>query len=231
MKIHHHPASTTSRGVMLFAADRGIPYQPVVVDLFTGEHLGDRYAALNPSRLVPLLEDGAFRLSECSAILKYLAETSGSPAYPADPRQRARINERMDWFNTQFNREFCYGFVYPQIFPLHRRPDAGAQAATLAWHGERARQWMDVLDRHLIGSQPFVCGDAITVADYLGAPMVALGQIVRVDFAAWPNVQRWLATMQALPAWKDVLAVIDGYAASIAAQAFEPLQAAELEAA
>lgn len=231
MKLYHHPASTTSRIVMLFAAESGIRYEPIVVDLFTGEQLGERYAALNPSRLIPMLEDGTFRLTECSAILKYLAETTGSPAYPADTRQRARVNERMDWFNTQFSRDFCYGFVYPQIFPPHRRPHAGAQAATLDWHRGRARQWLAVLDGHLIGSNEYVCGNEITIADYLGAPMVALGGIVGVEFARYPNVQRWLAKMKALPAWKKVFAVINDYAASIAADEFDPLEAAELEAA
>ena len=28
----------------------------------------------------------------------------------------------MDWFNTQFYRDFGYGVVYPQIFPNHKRP-------------------------------------------------------------------------------------------------------------
>lgn len=231
MKLYHHPASTTSRVVMLFAAESGIACEPVVVDLFTGEQLGARYAALNPSRLLPLLEDGPFRLTECSAILKYLAEKAGSPAYPADARQRARVNERMDWFNTQFNRDFCYGFVYPQVFPPHRRPDARVQAATLDWHRGRARQWLAVLDEHLIGANAYTCGDAPTLADYLGAPMVAVGEVAGIGFDAYPNVQRWLATMKARPAWADVFAVIDGYAESIAVQRFESLEAAELEAA
>lgn len=231
MKLHHHPASTTSRAVMLFAAESGIAYEPVVVDLFTGEHLGEPYAALNPNRQVPVLEDGAFRLTECSAILKYLAERTGSPAYPADLKQRARINERMDWFNTQFCRDFAYGFVYPQIFPTHKRPNAHAQGLTLGWHREKARQWLEVLDRHIIGpDQAYVCGNAITLADYLGAPLVALGEVARVDFGPYPNVRRWMAAMKSLRSWPAVFAAIDGYAASLADAAFEPLGVTELEA-
>ena len=38
MKLYYHPASTTSRPVMLFAAENGIPLDMQVVDLFTGEH-------------------------------------------------------------------------------------------------------------------------------------------------------------------------------------------------
>lgn len=230
MKIHHHPASTTSRAVMLFAAESGIDYEPVVVDLFSGEHFGDRYAGINPNRLVPVLEDGDFRLTECSAILKYLAELVDSPAYPADLRLRARVNERMDWFNTQLVRDFAYGFVYPQIFPTHKRVNSYLQEMTLEWHRDKARHWLEVLDRHILGARSHVCGDAITLADYLGAPMVALGEVARLDYSPYPNVRRWLAGMKALPSWAGTFAAIDGYAAAIAGKAFEPLEAMELQA-
>ena len=39
MKLYYHPISTTSRPVMLFAAEAGIPLEMQVVDLFTGEHV------------------------------------------------------------------------------------------------------------------------------------------------------------------------------------------------
>ena len=74
MKLYYHPVSTTSRPIMLFAAEAGIDLEYQVVDLMTGEHMGDAYAAINPNKQVPVLEDGNFRMTESSAILKYLAE-------------------------------------------------------------------------------------------------------------------------------------------------------------
>ena len=41
MKVHYHPASTTSRPIMLFAAEEGADNEFKVVDLFTGEHCKD----------------------------------------------------------------------------------------------------------------------------------------------------------------------------------------------
>lgn len=224
IKIHGHPASTASRAVMLFAADSGIAYKLETVDIFSGQHMGAAYAALNPNRLVPLLEEGDFRLSESSAILKYLADTAASPSHPRGLHERARIHERMDWFNTQINRDLVYGFVYPQIFPQHKREGDATQQATLAWHAPRARQWLDVLDRHFLGERnAYVCGPSITLADYLGAPMVALGEVARLDYAPYPNIRRWLATMKRSPHWSPVFAAIDGYAASLASHRFQPL--------
>lgn len=86
MKLYYHPASTTSRPIMTFVAEAGIEIDMQVVDLFTGEHFQPAYDAINPNHLVPVLEDGSFRLTESSAILKYLAEKSGSPLYPQPSR-------------------------------------------------------------------------------------------------------------------------------------------------
>ena len=126
MKLYYHPISTTSRPIALFAAEAGIPLDYQVVDLFTGEHYKEPFVSVNPNRQVPVLEDGDFRLTESSAILKYLADKTNSPAYPKDLKQRAKINEMMDWLNTQFYREYGYGFIYPQIFPNNKRPSDAA---------------------------------------------------------------------------------------------------------
>jgi glutathione S-transferase len=216
MKIYYHPASTTSRPLMLFAAESGIEVEFQVVDLFTGEHFKPPYEAVNPNHLVPVLEDGDFRLTESSAILKYLAEKVGSPAYPKDLRQRARVNERMDWVNTQICRDFAYGFVYPQIFRGHKRPAEEVQAATLNWGKERAQGWMKVLDQHWIGPKNnYLCGDQITIADYFAASFIALGDVVRTDFSPYPNVARWLNGMKQLKSWSKVNETINGFAASL----------------
>src|SRR5262252_7348929 len=150
MKLYMHPVSMTSRPVRLFIADNKIDCDQQLVDLMTGEHLQPPYGAINPNRLVPVLEDGDFRLTESSAILKYLADKINSPAYPKDLKQRAKVNERMDWINTQMCRDLAYGFIYPQIFPHHKRPTNEVQSGTLAWAKERANGWIKVLDEHII---------------------------------------------------------------------------------
>jgi glutathione S-transferase len=200
MKLYFHPVSTTSRPIMLFAADQRIQLDYQLVDLMTEEQLKAPFTAVNPAQCVPVLEDGDFRLSESSAILKYLAER-GSPAYPTDLRLRARVNERMDWFNTSFSRDFCYGLVYPQIFPKHRYPDEQAHAHRLQVQKARAARQLDLLDGGLIGANAYVCGNALTIADYFGAALVTLGEVIRVDYSHWPNVSRWLARMKDREAW------------------------------
>ena len=222
MKLYYHPVSTVSRPVVLFALDNGINLDYEVVDLMTGQHLTPEYAAVNPSQLVPVLEDGDFRLTESSAILKYLADKVGSPAYPKDLQKRARVNEAMDWLNTGFYRDFGYGLVYPQVFPHHKRRSEEAHEGAVDWGRQKAKAWFGILDRHFLGSgKPYLCGAEITLADYLGAGMVSLAELIHCDLTQFPNLARWYAAMQARPNWAKANEAFIGMVGAFKEQRFE----------
>jgi glutathione S-transferase len=221
MKLYYHPVSTTSRPVVLFIQENNLPVEMQVVDLMKGEHVQPKYAGMNPSKLVPMLEDGDFRLTESSAILKYLAEKTSSPTYPKDLQARARVNERMDWINTQLCRDLAYGLVYPQIFPFHKRPTDEHQKGQLAWAQERAKGWMKILDQSLIGKQQYLCGDKITIADYFASSFVSLAEFIRADFGPYPNLKRWYERMKGMKNWNKVHEVFYGFAGSMKDARFE----------
>jgi glutathione S-transferase len=224
MKIYYHPVSTTSRPLMLFAAESGLDVDFKLVDLFAGEHLQPAYAAINPNCLVPVLEDGDFRLTESSAILKYLADKTGSPTYPSDPRKRARVNEMMDWLNTGLYRDLGYGLIYPQLFPHHRRATDELQAGTIAWGKEKAKGWLKILDEKLIGPRNrYLCGSEITIADYFGASILTLGELIGCNYSAYANIARWLGNVKALPSWPKVNKAFYDLAGTLKNASFEPI--------
>ncbi len=224
MKLYMHPVSMTSRPVRLLIHEKGLDVEEVVVDLMKGEHYGDAYVAKNPNKLVPMLEDGDFRLTEASAILKYLASKFDLAEYPKELKARARVDERMDWFNTQFYRDFGYGLAYPQIFPHHKRPTDDLQKGTLAWAKERAAGWFEVLDKHYLDKTTYVAGNDITIADYFGIGLVTLGEIIKCDFSKLPNVSRWVASMKlGLKSWAKINEVFYGFAGAVKDQSFEAI--------
>lgn len=221
MKLYYHPVSMTSRPLMFFIADHDIACEMQVVDLMTGEHLKAPFTDINPNGLVPVLEDDDFVLTESSAIFKYLADKLGMTAlYPTSLRERARVNERMDWFNTQFYREYGYHLVYPQIFPHHKRPTDEHQAGLLEWGRERAAKALGILDAHILGKNAYVCGATPTIADYFGAGLVTAGEHIKVDFGKFPNVQRWIGSMKGKPAWAMTHEVHEGFRQSLAEKDF-----------
>ena len=221
MKLYMHPVSMTSRPVRLFIAESGIPVDEEVVDLFTGAHYKEPFTSINPNRMVPVLEDGDLRLTESSAILKYLADKTNSPAYPKDLKQRAKVNEVMDWFNTNFYRDYAYGMIYPQLFPHHKRPSEDVQKATIDWAKERVTGWMQLLNDYWIGpKKQYLTGDQVTIADYFGIALLTLGEVVRCDFGKYPNVQRWINNMKKLKSWPKINEALYGYAESVKNQPF-----------
>ncbi|MBF9032535.1 glutathione S-transferase family protein [Rhodobacterales bacterium HKCCE3408] len=221
MKLHMHPASITSRPVRLLIAEKGLDVDEEVVDLFTGAHHQEPYVSFNPNRLVPVLEDGDLKLTESSAILKYLADKFDMAEYPKDLKARAKVNEIMDWFNSNFYRDWGYNLCYPQLFPHHVRPSEEGQRIAVEWGRDRSKFWMQVLNDYWLGDgRPWLAGSSPTIADYFAGSIVALGDMVRFDFSAYPNVAAWLANVKAMPHWGEVSAALDGFAASLSDKDF-----------
>jgi len=223
MKIYTFDGSPTSRIILLFCAEERIDFEKVDVNLLAGAHLSDSYKSINPCSLVPVLEEGDFRLSESSAILKYLADKFESKAYPHDLKRRAKIHEVMDWLNTSLYRVLGYNFIYPQLYAHHRREPEQTNQGTIAWGRERTEQYLQLLDRHWLGKKRFLCGEELTLADYFGAPIVAQLDLIRANVAPFENVSRWMGEMQKLPSWQQVHAMHEQYAASLADRKFVTL--------
>lgn len=215
IRLYYDPAATTCRPILMFAAETGLALDYSRVDLFAGQQKAAPFPSINPNCAVPVLEDDGFVLTESSAILKYLAEAFDFDVYPADLQQRARINEMMDWFNTGFMRAYCYGLVYSQVLPDYRMGEP-ANSQILAMSRRHADDKLAVLDG-LIDGKPFLCGSRITIADYFGASLVSLGELIDFDLSRWPNVARWMKAMRARPHWREANAGLYAWKAALEA--------------
>jgi glutathione S-transferase len=221
LKLYMHPVSTVSRPVRLFIAEKKLPVTEQLVDLRTGEHHRPTFTAINPNKAVPALEDGDFRLTESSAILKYLAARFDAPEYPKDLKERAKVDSLMDWFNTGFYKDFGYGLLYPQLFPHHRRPTDEQHAGTIAWGKGKTKTWLTVLDTDIIGTNDYVANNRISIADYFGVCILTAGEIVGCRFEGYPNVRRWIGNMKKLGSWTKVNEGMYSLAGSVAGKSFE----------
>jgi len=205
IKLYHDPISTTSRPILLFLAEHDLPVEKVVVSLMEGEQRSEGYAAINPNQTVPALVDDDLVIGEGSAILKYLADLAGSPAYPLDLKLRARINALMDWFNTGLSKDFNWQYCYLQMFAHHRFENPAVQSAVMRRGLERSKRWLNILDDHYLAhGSPFLLGRQISLADYLGAACVSVGEAVDFDLSPWPRVTAWMERMRARASWIEV---------------------------
>jgi glutathione S-transferase len=221
VKLYCDPISTTSRPVMLFIAEHHLAVELVHVDLMNGGNLDAEYLALNPNGIVPFLVDGDFGLGESAAILRYLAQKSGSATYPADLKARAKVDEAVSWFSMQFHEYFCLFTCYPTMGVPHGLDPVLAQGL-MAYGEEQSVRWLKVLDQHMLGGRAFVAGDHISIADYLGISFVLLGEVAAVDFSPYPNIERWIARMKARPAFDRTFAGFHGLVSFIRSQSQIP---------
>ena len=71
------------------------------------------------------------------------------------------------------------------------------------------------MNDHWLGpNKSYLVGDRITIADYFGAALVSMGELLGSDFAAYPNVKRWLDGVKGLDSWNKVNEVFNGFVAA-----------------
>jgi len=143
------------------------------------------FLALNPNGLIPVIEDENGVLWGSNPICRYLAAKAGRhDLLPADPAQRARVEQWMEWQATELNNSWTYAFLaLVRENPAYQDP-AQIEKSLAAWDG-----MMELLDRHLAETGPFVCGEDFTLAD------IVIGL----------SVHRWRMTPHAMPDLGTVL--------------------------
>jgi glutathione S-transferase len=224
MDIYADPIATTSRAVLAFVAAEKLPVRVRPIALMKGEHLLADFARLNPNRLVPVLVDGEFTLTESSAILRYLARKCGSQLYPQDLRAQARVDESIAWFESNFYRDFGYGFLYPQLLPQFRLSDEQANRSLIESSRARCERWLQVLEHHILAHRgPYLLGTTATIADLFGVAILSLGEWARIKFDGHPNVQRWYRTMCEFEPWRSANRDFMEFAESLRGVEFVPL--------
>uniref|UniRef100_A0A3Q2Y6D8 glutathione transferase n=1 Tax=Hippocampus comes TaxID=109280 RepID=A0A3Q2Y6D8_HIPCM len=181
MELYLDLRSQPCRSVFMFAKLNAIPFDFKLVDLAKGEQYGEEFGKISPVRKVPVMKDGDFVLTESVAILQYLAEKHASRLpdhwYPADLRQRARVNEYLSW--QQMNLR-AHG---SKVFLLKSK---------VCVFVEELSQTVDVLDKYFLGEKLFLCGASISLAD-----LVAVAEIMQpvssgVDvFSGRPKLSAW----------------------------------------
>lgn len=138
-----------------------LPYERVDVGGPFGKTDTPEYRAMNPTGLVPTLQEDGFTLWESNAILRYVcsAHAPDTPMWPTDARARGNIDRWMDCQQTQLNRP--QGVVFQGLVrtPPERRDKAAIVRATQ----EAAAAWG--LVELALSRAAYVAGPVFTLAD------------------------------------------------------------------
>lgn len=174
LRILGRASSINVRKVLWTCREIGIAYSRE--DFGTGFAPTDtpEFLAMNPNGMVPVIEDEAGVLWESNTICRYLAAKHGqTDLLPASPRDRADVEQWMDWGATDLNMSWRYAFI-----GLIWRDPAFQDSRQIAASASRWNAMMGILEQRLGSTGAFVVGSSFTLAD------VVLGL----------SVNRWLMT-------------------------------------
>src|SRR5215470_6583672 len=98
MKLHVTPPSPNAIKVLAVRGLLGLDAEIKFVDLRNGENHTAAFAALNPNRKMPVMEDDGFVLWESNAIIQYLAgKKPGTALWPSDAKRQADVGGWQCW--------------------------------------------------------------------------------------------------------------------------------------
>lgn len=193
--LYWHPQSSASP-VACALAELGVPHQRVKVDIKTGEQRHAEYLALNPNGKVPTLTVDGAPMFEALAIQLWLAEQFGGERglWPADGTPE-RL-QAMSWCTWAY---VTYGSAIVRL----QLATMGDEALRSAAHADAAREALDgllaLLDARL-AKQPWMLGDAYSMADLLVGSVIGYSVYIGAPVAKHAHVQAWLGQVQARPA-------------------------------
>ncbi len=195
MKLFYSPGAC-SLASHIVAREAGIDIDLDKVDLGTKQTAsGQDFLALSPKGYVPVLglENGEV-LTEGTAILQYLADlapASGlAPANGTLPRYR--LQEMLGYINSEIHKN------YSPLFNKKSSPEV-RQERTDYLHKRYG------LLETILGTGPYLFGDQFTAADAYLFTVTNWARLVKVDLAAFPNLQAFQQRVGARPAVQAAL--------------------------
>jgi glutathione S-transferase len=180
----------------------GVPHQRIDAGGEFGGLDTPEFAALNPNRRVPVLQDGDTVVWESSAIVRYLAAKYGEGTlWDPDPGLRAKADTWMAWAQTAPYREFIDLFWgYVRTPPEQRDMDAVRAA------NGRMVKHLELLDREL-ATRPYLAGEAFTMGDIPAGALLYRYFAMELERPALPNLKAWHARLSDRPAHQAHVAI------------------------
>ena len=201
LKVWGRRNSVNVKKALWAAEECGLQYERINAGLEHGVNKTPEYLAMNPTGLVPTIEDDGFKLWESHSIVRYLAaKHAAGTLYPADLRARADAERWMDWVHT-FSREF----QRPVFWALARTPPEQRDMKAVAEGVKKSAELLQIPEKTL-GRQDYLAGTAFTMADIpLGCHVQLWMRLPIENRPALPAVEAWFQRLCAREPYRKVV--------------------------
>ena len=206
IKLWGRTNSSNVMKVMWLLDELGVAHERIDAGGAFGRTDTPEYRAMSPLGQVPALEDGAVRLFESNAILRYLARTygAGRGLYPDGAAAAGLVDAWLDFQQTALAGPQGAVFVRAaRTPPGERDPAAIAQAiaaATPVWA---------LLDAQ-VAAREWIAGPSLSLADMAFGPHLHRWFAMLIERPELPALRAWYGRMTALPAYARTCMVPPG---------------------
>lgn len=203
MKLYTYFRSSAAYRVRIALNLKGLPYEAAPIHLLRngGEQLAAGYRAINPSALLPALEDDGQVMHQSLAIIEYLEETHPQVALlPSDPVDRARVRALALTVACD-----THPLTNLRVLKHLTGPLGHSEEDKLGWYRHWLGEGMAMLEAHLANDPAtgrFCHGDTPGLADCCLVPQVFNAKRFELDMTPYPTIARINAACAELPAFQ-----------------------------
>ncbi|MGK7651828.1 glutathione S-transferase family protein [Roseovarius sp. B08] len=182
----------------------GLDWEPVKVDFFGGETRGDAYRKdVNEMGEAPVMIDGDLRLTQSGVIQQYVTDKTGKFG-GRDQAEKYEVLRWVLWDNHKLSSQAGMTRFLMNFLPEDKRP-----AEVITFTQGRLKAAYTTLNDRLEG-RDWIVGDGLTNADISCCAYLFYPEPFGFDRAEWPNIDRWLSGIEALPGWKHPYDLMPG---------------------
>lgn len=234
LKLYTARNSICTQKVFITLAEKQAPYEIRDIDLFANEQFQPWYLAINPKGVVPALDHDGRIVIESTLIAEYLDDVLPGPRLiPPDAHARARMrlwSKAVDEGLFEATRELSFSAMFRERMRMMSEEQREGRFRNVGDPVKRAHFMSTyelgvespyvyegigkfeiafrTMEKDLAPGQPWLVGDALTLADINMMPYVArLAYLDLLDIwiADRPRAQAWWSRAQALPSFRAAI--------------------------
>ncbi|MFC4291489.1 glutathione S-transferase family protein [Sphingorhabdus arenilitoris] len=208
MKIFGAPLSPFVRKVMIYCAERDIPYDHVPIFPMGPDGQNPEFLAASPLGKIPAIEDDGFTLADSSAIIHYLEAKHGQALLPEDAQARGQAIFFDEIADTAIAAVTGPIFFNRVVAPKFMGREGDMAAADVA-EKETLPPILAKLEKLMPDDSAYLVGGALSVAD------ISLASVfinfkhggVTVDSDHYPKLSAWLLAIWDRPSFQRQMAL------------------------